>query len=111
MPQVGVAGIRTAYIHVYIMYKCIYLVIKTSHPASNKTPLSVRTCSDLVIENKSHPASNETPLSSKYTHVAICMVIENKSTKPCTFVLCADHEQQHVIDEPQTSCGLLQLAK
>ena len=40
-------------------------------------------CSDLVIENKSHPASNETPLSSKYyAHVAICMVIENKSTKP-----------------------------
>ena len=38
----------------------------------NKTPLSVCTCSDLVIENKSHPASNETPLSSKYyTHVAI----------------------------------------
>ena len=34
-------------------------------------PISARTCSDLVIENKSHPASNETPLSSKCSNPVI----------------------------------------
>ena len=57
------------------MYKCIYssdLVIEKSHPASKNcmTPVSARTCSDLVIENKSHPASNKTSIC-EILHVAI----------------------------------------
>ena len=56
------AYVRTAYIQM-----CSWSY-KTSHHASNKPPLSARTCSNLVIENKSHPASDETPLSSKSGH-------------------------------------------
>ena len=55
MPQVGVAGVSGRTYRVYISGH-------REQSQSNKTPLSARTCSDLVIENKSHPASNETPL-------------------------------------------------
>ena len=63
-------------VRMYILriYKCI-----VENNLYNKTSLSARTCSDLVIENKSHPASNADPSIFEILYTCSNLVIENKT--------------------------------